>query len=287
MNKVRYKRPLVSVIVTTKNEEKNIGRLLKSINFQTYRNIEMIVVDFDSVDKTKAIAKKFTSMVFNTGPERSAQRNFGAKKSKGSYLVFLDADMELSPKVIEDCVETAQSSGLKALVIPESTVGEGFIPSIRRFEREMYMGDLGIEVARFFDRKAFFEFRGYDLDITGPEDYDLPYRISKKYLISRTHEYLSHHEEGLTLGRLLKKKYYYASRGASYASKHPELILRQGIIIFRKAYLRNWKKFFEYPLIGIAFIFIRVLETVWAVAGYIRAVGFWGFTHTLWRMMKR
>lgn len=272
---------LVSVIVTTRNEEKNIGRFLKSVLAQTYEPLEIIVVDNNSTDKTKAIAKKYTKKVYNFGPERSAQRNLGVQKSKGEYVVILDADMELTSKVIEDCVSTAQKESLKALIIPEKTVGKGLISKIRQFEREMYMGDLSIEVARFFERRVFEEFGGYDLNLTGPEDYDLPYRISKKFKIGRSHNYIYHHEARLTLSRLLTKRFYYASRGAPYAQKHPELIIRQGNLLFRKAYFKNWFKFVKNPIKGALFIGIKTLEMVWAIAGFISAVGLRGFFRTL------
>lgn len=268
---------LVSIIITTKNEEKNIGRLLESIKNQSYKKIEVIVVDNKSVDKTKVISKKYTNDVYDFGPERSAQRNYGASKAKGAYLIILDADMELSKGVVSDCVTTAKKEDLKAIVIPEKTVGSGFIAKVRNFERQMYMGDLSIEVARVFDRKVFNEFSGYDINLTGPEDYDLPYRISKKYKIGRSHEYILHHEEGLTLAKLLQKKYYYASQGARYANKHPELVMTQGNLLFRKAYLKNWKQFLLNPILGVPFIVIRILETIWAIAGYISAVGYISF----------
>lgn len=280
-------KKLVSVIITTKNEGKNIRRLLKSIKSQTYKSIEVIVVDFGSSDNTKRIARKFTDKVFNAGRERSAQRNYGAQKSHGAYFLFLDADMELTSRVVEDCVRVAAKSSLGVLVIPETTVGNGLIPRIRRFEREMYMGNSEIEVARFFKRDIFFEFGGYDLDLTGPEDYDLPYRVSKKYRIGRAKEYILHHEEGLTLGRLLKKKYYYANKGASYAKKHPELIAKQGTILFRRVYIKNWRKFLLNPFIGTAFVVVRILETIWAVTGYINAVGFIDFVKTMPAVFKK
>ncbi|MBM3283586.1 glycosyltransferase [Candidatus Gottesmanbacteria bacterium] len=44
--------PLVSIVIPTLNEEKNIGRCLESILDQTYKNIEIIVVDNNSKDKT-------------------------------------------------------------------------------------------------------------------------------------------------------------------------------------------------------------------------------------------
>lgn len=276
----------VSIIITTRNSGKTLNRLLKSIKKQSYKKVEIIVVDNNSSDNTVAIAKQHTRKVYQRGPERSAQRNFGAQHAKGEYLLILDADMELTPKVAEDCVETAISTSHKVLVIPEKTVGKGLIPRIRQFEREMYMGDLSIEVARFFAKKVFTEFGGYDLKLTGPEDYDLPYRISKKYPIGRTKEYILHHEEGLTLSSLLRKKYYYASQGALYAEKHPELIKTQGNLLFRKAYLKHWTKFLKQPLLGISFIGVRVLETIWATAGYISAVGWINFAKTLLNMRK-
>lgn len=72
----------VSVIVTTKNEEGHITNCLKNIKAQTYPQdkIEIIVVDNNSSDKTKEIAKEYTDKVYNCGPERSAQRNFGVRK---------------------------------------------------------------------------------------------------------------------------------------------------------------------------------------------------------------
>lgn len=278
---------LVSIIIPAFNEQRNIERLLKSIKKQSYRSIETIVVDDGSSDATVEVSKRFTSKVYKEKhAERSAQRNFGASKARGNYLLFLDADMELTKNVIKDCVEVAESHDFRAIVIPERTVGKEFVQNVRKFEREMYEGDPTIELARFFERKVFFEFGGYDLKLTGPEDYDLPYRIGEKYKIGRSKEYILHHEEKLTLGKLLKKKFYYASRGALYAQKHPELIPIQGTIIFRKAYLRHWKKFLNDPFIGLAFICVRLLETVWAITGYISAVGFINFVKTLPKLFK-
>ena len=124
---------LVSVIVTTKNSSATLTSLLESIKAQTYKNTEIIVVDNNSTDPTKTIAEKYTKKVFNKGPERSAQRNFGAHEAKGEYLFILDSDMELTPRVIEDAVRTARKTGVRALVVPEKTVGEGWLVRVRQF----------------------------------------------------------------------------------------------------------------------------------------------------------
>jgi len=246
-----------------------------------------VVVDDGSKDKTVLIAKKYKSRVFcRKHAERSAQRNFGAEKAKGKYLLFLDADMELTERVVEDVVKSVVNGKYKLLVIPERTVGNNFVAKIRNFEREKYMGDFTIEVARFFEKKVFFEFGGYDLELTGPEDYDLPYRIGKTYRIGRGHEYILHHEENATLRKLLSRKYYYGKKGAIYAKKHPELISSQGNLLFRRAYLTNWEKFVQEPVLGISFIIVRILETIWAVSGYISTVGFMEFIKSFFVMLK-
>lgn len=279
---------LVSIIIPTFNEEKNIERLLVSIKNQDYKNIEILIVDDGSSDKTVDIAKKYSNNVYERlHAERSIQRNFGARKAHGDYLLFLDSDMELSSEVIKDCVETINNLEVKALTIPEKTVGDGFLPEIRRFEREMYMDEPDYEVPRFFESKIFFKYGGYDKNLTGPEDYDLPYRIGKEYKIGRTKEYIFHHEEGLTLRKQLNKKYYYAKNGAFYATKHPKLVRVQGTILFRKVYLKYWRKFLQHPVLGISFLTVRLFETIWAIAGFISAVGIFTFIKTSISIFKK
>lgn len=281
---MRVKSPIVSVVITTRNSAITLTALLKSIHQQSFTDFEIILVDNSSNDKTVLIAKKFTKKVFIKGPERSAQRNFGASKSRGKYLIFLDSDMELQKNVISECVELAENNRIGAITIPEKTVGAGFIQDIRRFEREMYEGDSTIELSRFYDRKIFLKVGGYDERLTGPEDYDLFYRVAQKTKVGRIKSYILHHEENLTLFKLLQKKFYYASSGALYAEKHPELIKLQGNILFRKSYFKNWEKFICHPVTGLSFIIVRTLETIWAISGYISAVGFAKFFQKLVRI---
>src|SRR5687768_16831644 len=109
-------KELISIIITTKNEQAVIETLLSSIFLQTYKNIEVILVDNNSKDNTLKIPKKFDVKIYTIGPERSAQRNFGAKKSKGKYLLFLDADMELTSDVLNDCIRVVKQKGICGVV---------------------------------------------------------------------------------------------------------------------------------------------------------------------------
>jgi glycosyltransferase involved in cell wall biosynthesis len=56
--------PLVSIIIPTKNSDRTIAACLQSCMSQTYSDIEVIVVDNFSIDKTQSIAKKYTDNVY-------------------------------------------------------------------------------------------------------------------------------------------------------------------------------------------------------------------------------
>lgn len=164
--------PIISAIVTTKNSSNTLNDCLQSIKDQTYKKIEIIVVDNNSNDDTKKIALEYTNKVYNIGPERSAQRNYGAKAAEGEYILILDSDMVLSKNVIKSSVsKITNDAALKGLIIPEKSFGEGFWAECKKLERSFYVGIDWIEAARFFEKKAFMILQGYDLQNTGTEDY--------------------------------------------------------------------------------------------------------------------
>ena len=166
------KDKLVSIIVTTKNEEKNIENCLKSVTYQTYKNIEIIVVDNASSDRTKEIARKYTNLVFDKGPERSSQRNFGVGISNGKYILYLDADMILAQFVVESCInEINADDKVVGLYIKEVILGKGLWSKARRFERSFYDGT-AIDAVRFVKKEAFLEVKCFDESLSGPEDWD-------------------------------------------------------------------------------------------------------------------
>ena len=177
---------VVSIVITTKNEEKHIGNCLKSIKAQTYpqKNIEIIVVDNNSTDKTKEIGRKYTQNVFNFGPERSAQRNFGMlKKAKGKFVMYLDADMILSSTIIGKAVEKLENEEFLALYIPEIILGNSYWSRVRRFERSFYDGTV-IDCVRIIRTDIFKNLGGFDETMTGPEDWDLDKKVRNEGEVS-------------------------------------------------------------------------------------------------------
>lgn len=268
------KKGLVSVIITTKNEEAVIENLLKSILKQTYKYIEIILVDNNSNDETLSIAKKFKGIkIYQQGPERSAQRNFGAKNTKGDFLFFLDADMELTPKVVEDCVNKIYQEKAEGVVIPEQSKWTNFWGEVKAYERSFYSekGDPVTDAARFFSKKIFNKVGGYDETITGPEDWDLPDRIREKgFKIGRSTEKIYHHEQEISLLTLFKKKFYYGLNAHKYLSKHNIPIFSPKTVYFlRPLFYKNWTKLVAHPVLSIAMACMLIVESVGGGLGYM------------------
>lgn len=289
--------PLVSIIVTTRNEEKNIENCLISVQEQTHPHLEIIVVDNNSTDRTKEIARKFTDKVFDHGPERSAQRNFGVFEiAQGQYVLYLDADMIIPPPLVATCAKYISENTYLALHISEIVLGKKFFSRVRRFERQFYDGTC-IDGARFFQREAFIQVKGFDESLNGPEDWDIDKKIKQigsigllpiqsETAASTTTTWSLQsfiHERGLTssptnpcaifhneaefhLKTYLRKKRYYLSNFNIYIAKwgscDPDLSKQIGIYYrLLGVFLENgkWKRLLSNPHYTFGLYILRFL----------------------------
>lgn len=266
-------QPVISVIVTTYNNTTTLDSCLASIANQSYDAIELIVVDNNSTDNTKEIARSYTNKVFNVGPERSAQRNYGVTQAKGDYVMIIDSDMELTSNVVSACVEqvTIQPEQ-KGLVIPEESFGKGFWAQCKRLERSFYVGVEWMEAARFFSRKTYLDLGGYNEQLISGEDWDLSQRVAKIAALGRINEYIRHNEGHLQLGRTLKKKYYYAQKFAQYldANKATSAVGSQtGIFTRYGLFFSRPQHLFRQPHLGIGMLFMKTSEFAFGSIGYL------------------
>lgn len=103
---------MVSVIIPTYNEEKLISDCLRSIEEQSFNDLEVFVIDDGSTDNTLKIIQdiqkdyKFPLQILtqkHIGP--GSARNLGAKKAKGDILVFIDSDMVFSKDFIKNLIK--------------------------------------------------------------------------------------------------------------------------------------------------------------------------------------
>ena len=110
----------ISAIVVAKNEEKRILNCLNSLSWVN----ELIVVDNGSIDNTGILANKFGAKVFRVAEEKlssfSARKNYAFKKAKCDWILFLDADEEITKNLKKEILEeiSKQSLTFSAYAMP-------------------------------------------------------------------------------------------------------------------------------------------------------------------------
>jgi glycosyltransferase involved in cell wall biosynthesis len=268
-------QPLVSVIVTTKNNHATLQACLRSIARQTYAPTELIVVDNNSSDDTKDIAKRFTKHVYDKGPERSAQRNFAATQATGDYVLIIDSDMVLEETVVGACLQAAQQDDAAAVIIPEESFGEGFWAQCKRLERSFYVGNDHIEAARFFDKTLYKQLGGYNEAMTGGEDWDFTNRVrAAGVTIARVHSYIFHNEGHPHFTRTVRKVYYYAQHAGAYFAENPAqsaLTDKSGPLARYKLFFSRPGKLLRNPFVALGMLTLKTAEYAAGGLGYWQA----------------
>jgi uncharacterized membrane protein YqaE (UPF0057 family) len=212
------------------------------------------------------------------------------EKSNGEYVMFVDADMILSPGLIGDCVEFINKENCSALHISEIVLGRNFWSRVRRFERSFYDGTV-IDGARFFRKDRFVEVGGFDESMSGPEDWDIDKKIKQIGQIAlvpagrgiaveewplsalikekgvnpaKYQTVIYHNESEFNLRKYLKKKDYYAKSFDAYISKwgknDPDIKKQLGFKYrFFGVFLEKgkWRKLLAHPLLTLGMYFLR------------------------------
>ena len=93
-------RNKISGVILTKNEEKNIIRSIRSIQFSD----EIIIIDDFSTDRTVEMAEKFGAKIYKRklAGDFAGQRNFAMEKAKNEWILFVDADEEISNELEQE-----------------------------------------------------------------------------------------------------------------------------------------------------------------------------------------
>jgi glycosyltransferase involved in cell wall biosynthesis len=213
--------PLVSVIIPSRNSELTIAECLRSIISQSYRPIEIIVVDGLSTDSTQEIAQRMSALVISEDCGRSVAKNLGAKVAKGKYLFFVDADHKLGPGAIATCVKSIE--GVDGVMIRDQDIsGHSEVSRLIAARRRILSYDPLNVAVRFVRKDVFDTVGGFDLDLYAGEDLDFHGRCLKrgfKMVCSRATEW--HLGSPSNLKGLLSRGLYYSSNHLTYASKNP------------------------------------------------------------------
>lgn len=112
----------ISAIVITKNEEEKIIDCLRGLSWCD----EIVVVDDNSEDKTRVLAKKFGARVFrHEMVDFASQRNFGLKRAKGEWALFVDADEVVTPELALEIRVVAKNSQTSGYLIKRQDIFMG------------------------------------------------------------------------------------------------------------------------------------------------------------------
>ncbi|WP_300363919.1 glycosyltransferase family 2 protein [Fusobacterium sp.] len=113
----------VSIIVPIYNVEKYLRKCLESIRKQTYKNIEIILINDGSTDNSENICKTYLDdkrfkLINQENKGLSEARNTGIKNFKGDYLLFVDSDDWLEENCIESCIKEIRKNNSDIVLFP-------------------------------------------------------------------------------------------------------------------------------------------------------------------------
>lgn len=189
------KQKLCSVIIPTLNEERYVPLLLQDLVAQQENIFEVIVVDGNSDDDTQKKVQEFTSSLDVTLIESkrrnvSYQRNLGAQKSSGEYLIFMDADSRIDADFIHNFKKSV-AENRRLVYIPKIVPLEGTYLDETLFNISHYLVEVSQitkmpfpSIACMIFERRFFEFLGGyrvpdNQDFVFAEDQDIIIRARK------------------------------------------------------------------------------------------------------------
>lgn len=292
--------PLVSVNIRTYNSAKTLHDTLVSVKKQMYRNIEILISDGYSKDDSVDIAKKYGAKV-HFADKLGDARYQNYQKSRGTYILSLDSDQTLDPKLIESCVELCESQNLDALTISErskiqkGTLVEKLIAYDKWVIDENKDADVvfGTACPRFF-RKSVLATIVWPKELAVFDDTILYDELLKKganigYLSSPS---IYHYE--VTSWKVFFKKFFRYGKGYFGALKE-----RPGTIAFhslpRRSYFSPASLSKPHYFLGLLFLyFVKVTAAGFGVLTYLFGelkhtlvgLGDWGYYATLGKYLQ-
>lgn len=197
--------PLVSVIIPNYNYGRFISEAIDSVLAQTYRNIEIIVVDDGSNDETSEVLKIYNDKlkwVKQSNQGVANARNNGVGESRGKFIAFLDSDDIWFPEKIEKQIKIFLSDDEIGLVhcgfvdfdnngnfFEEHLDGlEGWVAlDMLRYQKKSILGGGS---AVLVTKKAFDKVGGFDQSVSPAEDWEFYYRVARHYKVGLIPEVL-------------------------------------------------------------------------------------------------
>jgi len=264
---MKNKQPLVSVTIPTYNSEKYLNKTLWHVYSQGYKNIEIIIIDSYSEDKTLEIAKKYEAKIVMCKGGLLESRIAGAKASKGDYILLLDSDQILENTAIERAVN--QMRVYDYLWFYERSYNKDkSLPSFYDADRILTQDNLkeGVVLPRFFEKKlllkAMKNIPKEHISICGAQDHIvISHEVEKLSKAMGMVEMAVWHMEPDSLRKLFKKQYRWGKTTRDFYDSgiYRELITKKNK--FRKFY-------FNHPILSTKSFVLRILRGIPYFTGF-------------------
>ena len=185
----------VSAIITTRNRAALLKRAIESVQNQTYKDMECIVVDDDSTDNTREICNQYPVQYIYIPKEESHggnyARNLGIKASKGKYCAFLDDDDYWLPTKIEKQVQLIEDKGCEMVYcgMKVEYVNENGVTFKVRLPNHKASGDMSRKILQFIatntscilvKRTALNDIGLFDEELRFWQEYELTIRLAQR-----------------------------------------------------------------------------------------------------------
>jgi len=265
MDPKTFQEPLVSLTLPLAPDAKLdlLKICLDSISTQTYRNFEfLILVSEGSPPELLQMVRTFsTARIFEGSLGKSAARNFLASEAKGEYMLYIDADMELSAGLIEGCVSAALEQSSQAVInrfrVPAS---EPFWGRCRSLERQLISEDVVNGIPLFLQMRTFREVNGFDESLDPLDDWGLTLKLTSKGVPFDRVESVIFIRETSDLVEIVRRKYDRGRLIPALVQKFPDAPHARFAGRFFNAYLRNWKVLLGSPILAVGLLFLKALD---------------------------
>jgi len=215
--------PKVSIIIPTYNQSQYLEEAIESVLNQTYKNIEIIIVDDGSTDNTSEVVKSFDNKIIyiqqkNKGA--SGARNTGIKKANGQYIAFLDADDMWLKNKLEKQIEFIQNNpeigllgtGCYQMIDMSKMIHKKIFPAKNEIlQKDLIKYNPFIQSSVMIKKDVFNHIDLYDEKFKESEDYDLWLRIAQKYKVANLEQSLvtkKYYAKGLSKDKDNKQLYF-------------------------------------------------------------------------------
>lgn len=216
----------ISIVVTLKNEEKSISRLLNSLLLQE-KPFEIVIVDAFSTDKTRDIIKNYSKkhpeiFLYKKKGSRGDGRNYAVSKAKGKFVAFTDGGCAADKDWLKNLRKKIKEG---YNIVAGKTIDKGFFKDVKRVGIDYKGYDITYPSCNLvYNKKLFQKIKGFDTNFICAEDVDLNLRaVDAGEKIASTDKAIIYRQSATGPLQLIKQAFWYGYSRKQITFKHGRL----------------------------------------------------------------